>query len=110
MNALLKQVGLNVRQLRKSRGLTQERLAELAGVHPSYIGRLERADINTSLDMIDAIAKALDAPIYLLFIVKSKDKQKELVLNELNHTLSLQSTQKLQMLKRVINEILYKGC
>lgn len=52
----------NVRRLRKARGLSQEELAEAAGVHRTYIGMLERAEKNVTIYNIERIAIALDVP------------------------------------------------
>ena len=59
--------GERVRALRQSRGLSQERLAELAGVHRTYLSSLERGERNVSLDNINAIAKALGVSTGELF-------------------------------------------
>lgn len=48
-----------IRQLRKEAGLSQERLADLCGLHRTYIGSIERAEQNVSIDNIGKIAKAL---------------------------------------------------
>lgn len=55
--------GRNVRRFRRDRGLSQERLAELAGVHRTYIGMIERAEKNITLINIEKIAKALNVTI-----------------------------------------------
>ncbi len=49
----------NVRKLRLEAGLSQEALAELAGVHRTYIGMLERAEKNVTIYNIERIAYAL---------------------------------------------------
>jgi transcriptional regulator with XRE-family HTH domain len=40
-------------------GLTQEKLAELAELHPNYIGEVERGKYSISLDPLYRVAKAL---------------------------------------------------
>jgi transcriptional regulator with XRE-family HTH domain len=51
--------GANIRRLRKIKGLSQEQLADEAGIHRTYIGAVERGERNISLDNIVAIAHGL---------------------------------------------------
>lgn len=59
--------GRRVQELRKERNLSQEQLADLAGVHRTYIGMIERAEKNITLCNIKRIAKALKLDIKDLF-------------------------------------------
>ena len=52
-------VGLNIRNLRNSRGLSQEQLALAADVDRSYISEIELAKNSASLDVLERIAIAL---------------------------------------------------
>lgn len=59
--------GQKVREERAKLGLSQEELAGRAGVHRTYIGMIERAEKNITLENIEKIAKALNVPIdYLM--------------------------------------------
>jgi transcriptional regulator with XRE-family HTH domain len=51
--------GKRVRQLRLQRGLSQEKLAELADLHRNYVGGIERGERNVALLNIVALARAL---------------------------------------------------
>jgi transcriptional regulator with XRE-family HTH domain len=51
--------GKAVRSLRQRRGISQERLAELAGIHRTYIGDVERGTRNLALVNMTRIAEAL---------------------------------------------------
>jgi len=55
-----KQFGIAIRDRRLAAGLTQERLAELAKLHPTYIGMVERGIRNPTLAAADRIAKGLE--------------------------------------------------
>lgn len=56
---ILNVIGNNVREYRKKLGLSQEELADLSGVHRTYIGAVERGEKNVSALSIAKIAKAL---------------------------------------------------
>jgi transcriptional regulator with XRE-family HTH domain len=51
--------GRRVRELRQARRISQERLAEIADLHRTYVSSLERGQRNVSLDNIHALARAL---------------------------------------------------
>ncbi|MGE3433530.1 MAG: helix-turn-helix domain-containing protein [Ramlibacter sp.] len=53
----------NLRTRRKAVGLSQEVLADLAGLHRTYVGGIERAERNVSIDNIEKLAAALDADV-----------------------------------------------
>lgn len=57
----------NMRRHRLTQGLSQEHLAELAGLHRTYIGSVERGERNISIDNIEAIANALSMSVRDLF-------------------------------------------
>jgi transcriptional regulator with XRE-family HTH domain len=62
----LQSVAANVRRLRLRRGLTQEALAERAGLDLSYEQRVERGATNLSMGVLVALARALGVPPGLL--------------------------------------------
>ena len=56
-----------MRLLRKKLGLSQEVLAELAGLHRTYVGAIERSERNVSLDNVERLALALQVDISEFF-------------------------------------------
>lgn len=60
------EVGFNIRRIREKRGLSQEKLAALAGLHRAYIGQIERGEKNIGLKNLEKIAKALEVPVRFL--------------------------------------------
>ena len=49
----------NLRARRKALGISQEELADLAGLHRTYVGSVERGERNVSIDNIERLADAL---------------------------------------------------
>ena len=64
---LSQQVGNKIRFFRQKKDMTQEELAQKAGVERSYIGRIERGERLRTLDRLQAIAKGLSTPLWKLF-------------------------------------------
>jgi transcriptional regulator with XRE-family HTH domain len=60
---VLQQFAKRLRQMRSAKGISQEKLGALAGVHRTYIGMLERAEKNITLGNMERIAKALGVRI-----------------------------------------------
>lgn len=58
-DGILKAFGRQLRDLREEKGLSQEKLAELADVHRTYQGLIERGRANPTLLAIVALARAL---------------------------------------------------
>ena len=75
--SIQEKVGARVRELCRSRGWTLEQLAERADRHYTYIGGLERADRNVTLEVLHAVATALEVPLPRL--CESKSLQHPLV-------------------------------
>ncbi len=49
----------NVRKVRRGKGISQESLAELSGLHRTYVGAVERGERNISIDNMERLAFAL---------------------------------------------------
>lgn len=60
-------VGRNLRAYRLARGLSQEQLADLVGVHRTYMGGVERGERNLTLRSVERLAEQMDVdPLSLL--------------------------------------------
>ena len=67
MSEIAKTIGQRVRNYRIDKGLSQEKLAELSGCHPTYIGQVERGEKNATLESIEKIASAMNISLAQLF-------------------------------------------
>lgn len=59
MSKLTQTIGQRLRHCRQEKGYSQEILAELAGLHPTYIGQVERGEKNITVDSLAKITGAL---------------------------------------------------
>jgi transcriptional regulator with XRE-family HTH domain len=72
----LRLFGLQVRELRKESGLSQEKLAELSGLDRSYLGGIERGEHNLALLNIIKLYTALEVQPSDLFKQLTTKKEK----------------------------------
>lgn len=64
---LLQMIGANIAQYRKQNGLSQEKMAERAGVSRAHLARIETGMGVASLPLLFSISDALDIPLKALF-------------------------------------------
>lgn len=76
--------------LRKAKGLSQEQLAEIVGIEPKHVSRLEVGKSYPTIDRLEKIAVALDVPMGSFFdggnqtYYEEKAKKLELMMRELD--------------------------
>jgi transcriptional regulator with XRE-family HTH domain len=66
-------LAFNLRRLRKTKELSQEALADLAGLHRTFVGSVERSERNVSIDNVERLANALNVSVADL-LVEASDK------------------------------------
>jgi transcriptional regulator with XRE-family HTH domain len=62
-NPVREVLAANLRRLRAERGLSQEALADLAGIHRNYLGGIERCERNVGIDNLSKLASALNVTV-----------------------------------------------
>ncbi|WP_068986935.1 helix-turn-helix domain-containing protein [Lysinibacillus xylanilyticus] len=78
MDSLISSIGLQIRLLRKSKNLSQEELAFKAGMHPTYIGQVERGEKNLTISSLHQITTALEINLTDFFsVIETNHKHKE---------------------------------
>ncbi|WP_282111255.1 helix-turn-helix domain-containing protein [Shewanella algicola] len=60
MSELLEKFSEKLRTMRKKKKISQDKLANLTDIDRSYVGRIDRGEVNITLDKLYAIAKALE--------------------------------------------------
>ena len=109
MGNLRKLFGQRLRSLRRSKGLTQEWLAEKAGLHATYIGIIERGKQGASLDTIEKLATALGVKEEKFFSFVSRKysiEEKEELIIDIENTLRKQKTEDIRKILQVCRIIL----
>ncbi len=74
ITALLATMARNIRAQRAKAGLSQERLAEISGLHRTYIGGVERGERNITVLSLERIATALRVPVATLLASSKKHR------------------------------------
>ncbi len=67
MSNIAESVGKRLRGFRLEKGMSQEKLAHKAGLHPTYIGQVERGEKNLTIQSLERITMALEVPISSMF-------------------------------------------
>lgn len=67
MESIAITTGARIRSYRKSQNLSQEKLAEMSDIHPTYLGQIERGEKNATIEVIQKITAALHVPLSTLF-------------------------------------------
>jgi len=67
MQEIQKALGSRIRSLRKEKGFSQARFALRCGLHPSYMGEIERGQTNLTMASMVVIARRLRTTISDLF-------------------------------------------
>lgn len=67
MSDITRILGKRIRNYRTAKGWSQEKLAQISGCHPTYIGQIERGEKNATIESIEKISAALDVSLSKLF-------------------------------------------
>ncbi len=84
---LKQDLGQRIQKLRKDKKITQEQLAEMVGIDPKNISRIEKGNNYPTAENLTSIAKALNVDIYELFVFNDipLDKMKDEIIASLTN-------------------------
>lgn len=100
-------LGLRIRFYRKQKGLSQEKLAELCKLHPSYVGQIERGEKNITIEILHRLSRGLETSMAdLLQDLDIPDSSGNQILSEIYNALFELSDGDLKRMKRLFDDVL----
>ncbi len=100
-------LGTRVCFYRKQKGLSQEKLAELCGLHPSYVGQIERGEKNITVEILYRLSQGLDVSMAdLLQDIDNPASAGNKILSEIYNVLFQLSDGDLKRMKRLFDDVL----
>src|SRR2546428_13843186 len=96
-------LGRRVRELRQKRKLTQEKLAELAGVDISYLGNIERGTENPSLAILEKLSTALATKPHHILNFEHEMQGEKALRRRIVQVLDKCNESELQMILKFVN-------
>jgi transcriptional regulator with XRE-family HTH domain len=107
MSDLSKVIGERIRNFRKEKGLSQEELANMANLHATYIGQLERGEKNATLESIEKVTNALEVSLEDLFrSIRPKPNAQEYTLSQIVTRLQTRSIEDQKTILKLLDLLL----
>jgi transcriptional regulator with XRE-family HTH domain len=95
-----KELGKKIREIRRLKGLTQEKLGEKANLNYKFVGELERGKVNVSLDSLVRISQALE--IYIGDLFRKREETVLKIIVKEKSPFSKFSSQDLHLIKKAL--------
>lgn len=105
MNSL-KLFGKRLKELRKLNKLTQEQLAELIGLDPKQICRIENGACFTTFETLQKICTTFNVEIFDLFYYEHK-KTKDALIEDMNKIFKNASDEKIELIYKLVKTVIY---
>ncbi|OLA76940.1 MAG: hypothetical protein BHW55_05160 [Candidatus Melainabacteria bacterium 35_41] len=101
----LKLFGRRIKELRKSKKMTQEQLSEILGLYQKQIGNIETGSYFTTMPNLEKLAEIFDVEIKDLFDFEHQ-KNKDEILNDIHKLLNTASEEQLKLIFRLVCSVL----
>ena len=96
-------LGKQIKSLRRSKGHTQERLAEIIDINPNYLAVIERGEANPTLSLLERLSVGLEVPLSELFQYRREEGYPPIELRQkLDGLVNEASDEELLRLTRII--------
>lgn len=91
---LKKQIGKKIQSIRKSRGITQEGLAEMIGIEIPSLSNIETGKYSPSIETLQKLATALNVKVWEFYYVEeiSIDEMRKEIINAINNNEKITET------------------
>lgn len=104
MDSCKKLLGKRIKELRKSKNLTQEKLAELVGFEPNHITKIEAGIHFPQPEKLDLIANVFDISLSELFNFEHKFPE-EILKSRISEWLCRASSSEIEFVYKIINNL-----
>lgn len=106
MSQIAAYFGMQVKFFRMQKGISQEKLAELSGLHPTYIGQVERGEKNCTLESAEKISQGLQIPIEKLIGKITSFDDEEDIPHQIYYKILRLSDKDQRSISTIINDII----
>ena len=97
-----KLVGMRIKSLRRGRGYSQERLAEVAGINAKYLSSIERGEENPTLDLLVRLAQSLKVDMHEMFDIEYENQPPHILRKKLQALVAETKDQDLRRAIRIL--------
>lgn len=98
-------VGLRIKNLRRARGYSQEKLAEIIGINPKYLSSIERGEENPTLDLFMRLSQGLKVEMQEIFNVEHEGQPPQNLRRKLQALVSEIKDQDLSRAIRILSAL-----
>ncbi len=102
-----KLIGSRIKNLRRGRGYSQERLGEIIGINPKYLSSVERGRENPTLDLFIRLSKGLKVGIHEIFQIEEEGAGPKLLRRKLKTLTGEVEDQELARVIRVLEVLIH---
>ena len=102
-----KLVGMRIKSLRRGKGYSQEKLAELAGINAKYLSSVERGEENPTLDLFIRVSQSLKVDINEMFNIEYESQTPQALRKKLQSLVAEIKDQDLSRAIRILGMLIY---
>jgi len=102
-----KLIGNRIKSLRRRKGYSQEKLAEVVGINAKYLSSIERGAENPTLDLFIRLSQGLKVSIYEIFEIEHEGEQSKLLRKKLKTLLADVKGEELVRVIRILEAVIH---